>query len=325
MYPENTLYGGNADELSALYLLSAVKQFGPNAFKLVHESGHSARAIVEDPQLFTLRGKRGDMLRRAIKDQRSELEPIASQRARQQMDYAEKYDAQILTYSSPHYPRNVYHSNNPIPVLYARGGLDALHLDRAVACVGSRNIREPYSTLHREFVRLAVDRGFAVISGFALGADTIGHRAASEFGGYTVCVMPCGLQRPFPPENKDLWDHLLRSQRATFISEFPFGMRASSMNLRKRNKLIVALAQGVLVSQSSSKGGAMNAYRFAIEQKKPVATFEPEPDSSSDLDSATSGNLNISASERTDTIAFSRLEGQPSEYKLWLSMLRSSI
>ena len=51
------------------------------------------------------------------------------------------------------------------------------------------------------------------------------------------------------------------------VSEFPFGTAASSLTLRKRNKLIVAFAQGVLIGQSSAKGGAMNAYRFALEQR----------------------------------------------------------
>ena len=57
------------------------------------------------------------------------------------------------------------------------------------------------------------------------------------------------------------------------MSELGFGVRASALTLRKRNKLIVAFARGVLVAQSAKDGGAMNAYRFAVEQKKPVATF----------------------------------------------------
>ena len=63
---------------------------------------------------------------------------------------------------------------------------------------------------------------------------------------------------------------------AVFVSEFGFGQRASSLMLRKRNKLIVAFAQGVLVAQSATDGGAMIAYRFGRDQKKPVATFRAD-------------------------------------------------
>jgi predicted Rossmann fold nucleotide-binding protein DprA/Smf involved in DNA uptake len=78
--------------------------------------------------------------------------------------------------------------------------------------------------------------------------------------------MPGGLDRPFPPENRSLWEDFLSYPGAAFVSEFPFGTRASSLTLRKRNKLIVAFARAVLVSQSSADGGAMNAYRFAAER-----------------------------------------------------------
>jgi predicted Rossmann fold nucleotide-binding protein DprA/Smf involved in DNA uptake len=109
-----------------------------------------------------------------------------------------------------------------------------------------------------------------------LGADTIGHTAAWRVGGRTICVMPSGLDRPFPPENRQLWDNLAAYPGATMVSEFPFGTAASSLTLRKRNKLIVAFSLGVVISQSSERGGAMNAYRFALEQKKPTATFEED-------------------------------------------------
>ena len=80
----------------------------------------------------------------------------------------------------------------------------------------------------------------------------------------------------FPPENRKLWRQLVDSGRAVFLSEFAFGRRAGSLTLRKRNKLIVAVSRGVLVGQTGKSGGAMNAFRFGLEQKKPIATFEPD-------------------------------------------------
>jgi len=199
-------------------------------------------------------------------------------------------------------------------VLYVRGNIEALRQKKSVACVGSRAIREPYSGLHRKFSEAAVSDGFAIVSGFALGADSIGHRFVAEHGGLTICVMPCGLDRPFPPENKDLWDQLLQAGRAVFISEFPFGMRASSLTLKKRNKMITALALGVLVSQSSAAGGAMNAYRFARDQKKPVATFshDGKPD--------TSGNKLITDEPLTGDQVFPAATNTRM-YKQWLEKL----
>jgi predicted Rossmann fold nucleotide-binding protein DprA/Smf involved in DNA uptake len=80
---------------------------------------------------------------------------------------------------------------------------------------------------------------------------------------------------------------------AVAVSEFPFGTLASKLTLRKRNKLIVAFARGVLLSQTSSDGGAMNAYRFASEQHKPIATF------AGDGTNRTSGNEQIARGEES--------------------------
>ena len=87
-------------------------------------------------------------------------------------------------------------------------------------------------------------RRIHIVSGFALGADTIGHEEAWKAGGKTICVMPGGLDRPFPPENRRLWDEFLRYPGAAFVSELGFGVRASALTLRKRNKLIVSFARG---------------------------------------------------------------------------------
>jgi DNA processing protein len=238
-------------------------------------------------------------------------------RAAHQIYAAYKHKAFILTYDHPAYPRNVYVSNLPVPVLYVRGSLDAMQKRRAVACVGSRGIRPPYSELHAEFARVACKAGFAVISGFALGADKIGHETAFNSGGVTVCVMPGGLERPFPPENKGLWEDLLAYGGAAFVSEFPFGIRASSLTLRKRNKLIVSFSLGVLIGQSSVTGGAMNAYRFAREQRKPVATF------SEDGAKDTSGNALIDLErELMDTVFPDKTD--VGAYEQWLQGLYSS-
>ena len=101
-----------------------------------------------------------------------------------------------------------------------------------------------------------------------------------------------------------------------FVSEFGFGQRASSLLLRKRNKLIAAFVQGLVVAQSAVDGGAMNAYRFAREQKKPVAAFRN--DGSKD----TTGNAAIENDGRTGGFVLEST-GKESEYEAWLQKLSS--
>jgi DNA processing protein len=239
---------------------------------------------------------------------------VARERAARQILVASELGARILHYDSPEYPVNVKESNNPVPVLYARGNVGILRNRRVVACVGSREIREPYISLQRDFADFACRAGFAIASGFALGADSTAHRAAFEANGATICVLPCGVDLSFPPENKDLHDQLLRSQNAVFISEFGMGIRAGRLTLQKRNKLIVATSRGVLVGQTSDKGGAMNAFRAGVEQRKSVTTFAP------DGTPATNGNLKIAEEHKVHTIAFPATPS-PKAWKSWLAEL----
>jgi DNA protecting protein DprA len=308
--------GVTVDELTSLYILDSLKGFGPQKFKELYSQGITPAAVVRDPTVLPTAGKRGDLLRALLFAERQKSEPVCRRRAVMQILAAHRHGARIVTYKDSHYPPNVFESNYPAPILFVRGSLEVLTLRNAVACVGSRKIRPPYVGLETEFVRTACRRGFTVVSGFALGADTIGHQQAWKAGGKTICVMPGGLDRPFPPENRHLWDELLHYSGAAFVSELGFGARASSLTLRKRNKLIVAFARGVLIAQSAKDGGAMNAFRFAVEQKKPIATFQA--DDAADM----SGNRLIAADSGRETLPGDRMDLEA--YERWLRQLSFS-
>ena len=306
------------EQLGALYVLERVSGFGPVKFRAMHDAGIDPRAVIENPDTLPFSGRTGEKLRRGIAAL-SENDLLAGMsRAAEQLKRAEEHSASILVHGDPGYPKRVYESNYPVPVLYVRGEPSIWDGSGSVAVVGSRNTREPYAEGARTFAIKAARMEMVVVSGFAIGADSIGHRTALKFKGRTICVMPCGLDKVFPPENRCLWEELLEYPGGAFVSEFGFGQRASSLLLRKRNKLIVAFAQGVVVAQSAVDGGAMNAYRFGREQRKPVATF------SADGSKETSGNAVIAQDRRTGAHAFALTENGPN-YEAWLQQLSSLI
>ena len=316
--PLRNVHCPSVERLSAIFTLERVSGFGPVKFRAMYEAGVDAQTAIGEPNLLPFTGRTGEKLRNGINSLSDADRAEARARAVDQLERANDLSAAILVHGDPRYPARVYASNNPVPVLYVRGNPEVWDEAGAVAIVGSRNTREPYADAARQFATAATRKGLVVVSGFAMGADSIGHRAAVEAGGRTVCVMPCGLDKVFPPENRGLWEELLAYSGATFVSEFGFGQRASSLFLRKRNKLIVAFAQGVLVAQSATTGGAMNAYRFGREQKKPVATFE------TDGSEGTSGNALIGRDECTGGFVF-ELTSDSSGQEAWLQRLSSWI
>ena len=305
-----------ADKLGSLYVLERVSGFGPVKFREMHDAGVDPREAIEHPHLLPFNGRTGDKLRAAIRALSPADIAAGRSRAEEQIKRAENCSATILIHGDAEYPERVYASNNPVPVLYVRGDPVIWASKGSVAVVGSRNTRHPYASNVRQFATTAACKGLVVVSGFAIGADSIGHVAARDVDGSTVCVMPCGLDKVFPPENRSLWEEFLAYPGAVFVSEFGFGQRASSLYLRKRNKLIVAFSQGVLIAQSAVDGGAMNAYRFGREQKKPVATFK------SDGSQETTGNAVIGEDSRTGGCTF-ELVADESQYKAWLDGLSS--
>ena len=308
----------SVDRLAAIYVLERVSGFGPVKFREMHEAGVDPQIAIEKPDRLPFRGRTWDKLRAAIRGLSHADVSAARNRAFEQLERAKDCAAPILLHGDPEYPKRVYESNNPVPVLYVRGDPDIWKGTSSIAVVGSRKTREPYASCARSFAAIAARRGLIIVSGFAIGADSIGHEAASNIGGRTICVMPCGLDKVFPPENRSLWEDLLSYSGAVFVSQFAFGQRASSLSLRKRNKLIVAFAQGVLVAQSATDGGAMNAYRFGCDQQKPIATFR------ADGSGQTTGNAVISENSGTRDITF-EVTTNGSEYEAWLNGLSSLI
>jgi DNA processing protein len=307
-------------QLAAIYVLDSIRGFGPVKFRQLYRARIEPEEVVRDPEQIPLKGATKEKIVVQIRSLTTSTIEDCENRARRYLDLAQRTDAEIITFGHDLYPRNVFESNDPTPVLYATGDLTALGQEKVVAVVGSRKTRPPYSDRIIDFCRVACAEGFAIVAGFALGADSIGHQTAIEQNGQTICVMPCGVDLVFPPENRELWRTLRnRSSGAVFVSEFGFGIRASAMRLRKRNKLIVAFARGVLIAQSAKKGGAMNAYRFGREQEKPIATFDP------DHTEETSGNEFIRSDNVKGAAAvFPAVTSRPSEYLSWLNELLSS-
>ena len=172
-----------ADRLAAIYVLERVSGFGPVKFREMHDSGVDPQVAIENPDRLPFRGRTGDKLRSAIRTLSNAEVTAGRDRAIEQLERASECAASILVHGDPEYPRRVYESNNPVPVLYVRGDPDIWKGSSSVAVVGSRKTRDPYASCARSFAATAARRGMIIVSGFAIGADSIGHRVALKVGG----------------------------------------------------------------------------------------------------------------------------------------------
>lgn len=139
----------------------------------------------------------------------------------------------------------------------------------AVTIVGSRKLT-PYG--QDVTYRLSYDlakRGITVVSGLALGADGVVHRAALDAGGRTIAVLAGGLDSIHPRSHRNLAIDILR-QNGTLMSEYPAGMPPLKQHFVARNRLVSAISDMVVVTEAAEGSGSLITARFAIEQNKLV-------------------------------------------------------
>lgn len=108
----------------------------------------------------------------------------------------------------------------------------------------------------------------------ALGSDTCGHKGAMETG-YTISVMPCGLDMVVPSENIGLFLQMI-DNGSLAISEYPIGHAPTKVSYVERDRLQAGIADGLIVLETSEDGGTMHAVRKAAELHRPIGCLSPD-------------------------------------------------
>lgn len=170
---------------------------------------------------------------------------------------------------SPEYPELLRSIPKPPKYLYVLGNLSKLTQTTCVSIVGSRAITPYGKQVTYQLAYDAASRGIGVVSGLALGVDAVAHQACLEAGGYTVAVLPGGLDTIHPATNRTLAIRILESGGA-LVSEHPPGTVPFKGNFVARNRLVSGLSEAVLVTEASERSGALHTANFALEQGRSV-------------------------------------------------------
>jgi DNA processing protein len=160
------------------------------------------------------------------------------------------------------------------PPLRVSGPL--VHHRRSVAIVGSRGPLPEAVDFTRDLARTLAKAGVLVMSGGAVGIDTAAHEGAME-DGTTWCVAPNGRDRPYPPENVELFERITASERSRMIWPFPDRTKKNEETPKERNRVLVALATSVVVVQARFASGSRNAAAHARRLGKPLFVVPAAP------------------------------------------------
>jgi DNA processing protein len=179
----------------------------------------------------------------------------------------ETFSIRLVLQGDDDYPRALQTIPDPPPYLFARGQVVEKD-DMAVAIVGTRHATEYGRGLAAKLAHDLSIRGVTVVSGLARGIDTAAHRGALEAGGRTFAVCGCGLDYPYPPENKKLMEEIAGS--GANLSEFAPTVHPESWHFPARNRIISGLSMGTIVVEAAERSGALITSDFAAEQGRDV-------------------------------------------------------
>jgi DNA processing protein len=144
-----------------------------------------------------------------------------------------------------------------------------------VCVVGTRIPSRAGAQFTHELCCQLAREGVVVASGGAEGIDTAAHEGAHE-GGATLVVAPAGFERPFPEGNAELFRRIAEGGGA-YVSEHAPREPAKRHVFFRRNALLVALSDLVIVAESPFRSGARNAAHWARRLGRPAFVVPHSP------------------------------------------------
>lgn len=264
--------------------LNLINGIGPATIACIYEqSVKNERALkfvyglsVTDWRALGVSEKNSQLLVQGLKDRRAldaELELVA------------RYGFTVTTLADQDYPEMLRNCYALPPVLYWQGSVFVSEREVSVrpefiegcerkkfvslAIVGSRAGNAYAKTFIGSVMPELVNSQICIVSGGALGVDTMAHEAALKNGLCTIGVLGTGLLRPYPTRNKDLFDKMVDAGGA-IVSSFSLMTGPDQWNFPARNRIIAGLSTGVLVVQAAKKSGTQSTVQFALDYGRHV-------------------------------------------------------
>ena len=187
-----------------------------------------------------------------------------------------------FTPADPEYPARLRALTPPPAAVTIRGSLPEA---KTVAIVGTRRPIPVAATFARDLAGALARSGVIVVSGGALGIDTAAHEGALRAGGRTWVVAGTGHGVQYPKENGPLFDRVVAGGGA-LLFPFPPSTGGHPSRFLRRNAVLVALADVLVIVQARIPSGALNAASWARRQEKPRWVVCPAPWDAADPDFA---------------------------------------
>ena len=179
-----------------------------------------------------------------------------------------KINAKIITILDEDYPSRLKTIYLAPPVLFVKGNTK-LNKQWALAVVGARKGSKYGNSSLQQILPEVISTDCMIVSGGAIGIDTMAHEITLSQSGICVVVFGCGLDYCYPEANKKLFEKIVENN-GSLISIFPLGTAPEKKNFPIRNRVIAGLAEGTLVVQAAKKSGSLITAQIALNENREV-------------------------------------------------------
>lgn len=193
------------------------------------------------------------------------------------LDFCLKHSVHIITPDSEYYPKNLLTINNYPAVLFVRGNCKCLNEGVPFGVIGSRTPSVYGEKAARNIVKSLTLKGALIVSGGALGIDSIAHKSAMENGGRTVVVMGCGHGYGYLPENSELRKNA--ANNGAVISEYAPFSPVTPGSFPDRNRIISGMSKAVVIIEAADRSGTFSTANHAKKQGRALFVLPGDIDS----------------------------------------------
>jgi DNA processing protein len=161
--------------------------------------------------------------------------------------------------------------NDPPKELYVRGTYPLRDDLKYLCVVGARKFTDYGRSVCEELIAGLANYPVGIISGLALGIDSIAHKAALAAKLYTIAVPGSGIDSSaiYPATHRQLAERILESG-GTILSEFEPKLHAAPWTFPQRNRIMAGLSHAILVIEAEKKSGTLITARLAAEYNRDV-------------------------------------------------------
>ena len=185
------------------------------------------------------------------------------------LEYCEKNYINVITPDSPLYPKRLLDIQDYPLALFAKGDISCLNENGlAIGVIGTRKPSEYGIKAAEQIARGLAKNKVTVVSGGALGIDSIAHKSAIAEKDKTILVMGCGHDSRYLIENEALREEVTRN--GATITEYPPLTMAGKGYFPLRNRIISGISNGVVIIEANLRSGTLNTAAHAKKQRRDI-------------------------------------------------------